>query len=75
MLCLGVSDYIAGATSRRSPHPGAAITIAGVASMVGIAVAGVVVIVFPPEAFTRSDLGWSVGAGLSLDPPALVSPR
>lgn len=59
---LGVGDFVAGLGSRRTDHPGAAMSIAWLASVVGAAVAGVFVLVVPPEAFGRSDMLWTLGA-------------
>ena len=47
---LGCADYVAGYGSRRSEHPGAAVSIAWLASFVGVAVSGAYLLVFPPEA-------------------------
>ncbi|MGI9623245.1 MAG: hypothetical protein ACR2PK_10450 [Acidimicrobiales bacterium] len=61
---LGCADYLAGLGSRRTPHRGAALSLAWMASIVGVVVASGYLLVFPPEAFTREDLFWSLGAGL-----------
>ena len=59
---LGCGDFFGGAGARRTPHPGAAISIAWIASIVGTVVAGLYVLVFPPEAFGFEDLRWAAGA-------------
>lgn len=61
---LGVADYVAGLGSRRTDHPGAALSIAWMASVIGVIVAAGYVVVFPAEAFSREDLLWSLGAGI-----------
>lgn len=61
---LGCGDFFGGAGARRTPHPGAAISIAWIASIVGTVVAGLYVLVFPPEAFGFEDLRWAAGAAL-----------
>lgn len=60
---LGCADYVAGYGSRRNEHPGAAVSIAWLASFVGVAVSSAYLLVFPPEAVTAADLGWSLAAG------------
>ena len=59
---LGVGDFFAGEGGRRTKHPGASVSIAWLASVIGATVAGLYLLVFPPEAFTSSDLRWSLGA-------------
>ncbi len=61
---LGCADYFAGMGSRRTAHRGAALSIAWMASFVGVAVSAGYLAIFPPAAFTRSDLAWSIGAGV-----------
>jgi drug/metabolite transporter (DMT)-like permease len=61
---LGFADFFAGAGSRRTDHPGAALSIAWMASIVGAIAAGLYLLVFPPQAFGRDDLLWSLGAGV-----------
>ena len=61
---LGCADYFAGMGSRRTAHRGAALSIAWMASAVGVVVAGAYLLLFPAEAFTRADLMWSLAAGV-----------
>ena len=57
---LGFGDFFAGYGSRRTEHHGASVSIAWIASIVGATVAGLYLLVFPPEAFTAADLRWSL---------------
>lgn len=59
---LGFGDFFAGMGGRRTDHPGAAISIAWLASVVGVVVSGLYVAAFPPEGFTGSDLTWTLAA-------------
>jgi len=59
---LGVGDFFGGLGGRRSEHPGASVSIAWVASVVGAVLAGVFVLVVPPDQFGRTDLLWSLVA-------------
>ena len=59
---LGVGDFLAGLGGRRTKHPGAAMSLAWVASVVGAIVAGLFVLVVPPEAFGAADFWWSIAA-------------
>ena len=60
---LGVADYVGGLGSRRTIHRGAALSIAWMASIVGVVVSVAYVLIFPVTAFTHTDLLWSLGAG------------
>ena len=59
---LGCGDFLAGVGGRRSGHPGSAVAIAWVASLVGGVVAGVYVLIFQPDAFNLDDLLWTLAA-------------
>ena len=59
---LGTGDFFGGVGGRRISHPGAVVSIAWIASCVGATVAGVFVLVFPPEDFGRADLQWTLVA-------------
>ena len=53
---------VAGVGGRRTGHPGSAIAIAWVASLVGGAVAGIYVLIFQPNAFSLNDMLWTLAA-------------
>ena len=57
---LGTGDFFGGVGGRRIDHPGAVVSIAWVASIVGAAVAGLFVLVFPPAHFGRTDFYWTM---------------
>ena len=57
---LGTGDFFGGVGGRRIDHPGAVVSIAWVASIVGAAVAGLFVLVFPPVHFGRTDFYWTM---------------
>lgn len=59
---LGVGDFFGGLGGRRTAHPGSAMSIAWVASLVGAVIAGAFVLVVRPDAFGRSDLWWTLAA-------------
>lgn len=59
---LGCGDFFAGVGGRRTGHPGSAIAIAWVASLVGAMVACVYVLIFQPNAFSLDDLLWTLAA-------------
>lgn len=61
-VTLGFGDFFAGVGGRKDPHPGAVMSMAFVASIVGSIVAGVYVLVFPPDAFGGDDLFWCLVA-------------
>ena len=57
---LGTGDFFGGVGGRRIDHRGAVVAIAWVASIVGAAVAGLFVLVFPPAHFGRTDFYWTM---------------
>ena len=61
-VALGFGDFFAGVGGRKNPHPGAVMSMAFVASIVGSVIAGVYVLIFPPAAFGSDDLFWCLVA-------------
>lgn len=64
MVLLGIGDFLAGLGGRRLAVEGSTATMAWVASVVGTVVAGVYLLVVPPEAFGGADLAWALVAGV-----------
>ena len=63
-VAYGVSDLTGGLAVQRSARPGASLTFSSVVTAVGAVYTGVWLLAVPPEAVTRTDLGWSLLAGL-----------
>ena len=59
---LGTGDFFGGVGGRRVDHPGAVVSIAWIASIVGATVAGLFVLLFPPADFGRTDFYWTMVA-------------
>ena len=62
----GIGDLLGGIGVRKSGRSGAAVGMSIVATSVGALVIGVYLLFSPPESLARSDIGWSVLAGLSM---------
>ncbi len=65
-LALGIADYLAGATLRRDGRTSSALAYTAIGSALGAVVVLAALPLAPPEEFTRSDLVWSVAAGISV---------
>ncbi len=65
-LSLGVADYLAGATLRRDGRFDTALVYTTIGAVFGMAVVLATLPFAPPEEFTRSDLVWSIAAGISV---------
>ncbi len=63
---IGTASYVGGVAGRIDRRPGAVVAIAWLASVVGLAVAVVGVILFPPAQLTATDIAWSVAGGATL---------
>ena len=66
-----MGDFFAGVGGRHVSRPGAAVSISWVASCTGASVAGLYVLVFGVEGFTKADMRWTV---LAMVLVALVRP-
>lgn len=62
----GIGDLLGGVGVRKSGRSGAAVGTSIVATGVGAMVIGIYLLFNPPESLNRSDIGWSVLAGLSM---------
>jgi len=62
----GIGDLLGGMGVRKSGRSGAAVGMSIVATAAGALVIGVYLLFSPPESLARSDIGWSVLAGLSM---------
>ena len=65
-IFFGIGDLLGGIGVRKSNKPGAAVSTAMVATGVGTIVIGIYMLFNFPESLTKSDIGWSVLAGLSM---------
>lgn len=65
-LSLGIADYLAGATLRRDGRFDTALVYTTIGAVFGAVVVLATLPFAPPEEFTRSDLAWSVAAGIAV---------
>ncbi len=65
-LSLGVADYLAGATLRRDGRMDTAFVYTALGALCGAVVILVALPLAPPDEFTRTDVLWSVAAGVAV---------
>ena len=86
-VSLGIADFLAGVALRRDGRNGSAMTYGALGSLLGLFVVLAAIPIAHPEVFTRSDLMWSIAAGvafgialpllmigMALGPIAIVAP-
>ena len=65
-LALGVGDFLAGVALRRDGRSEAALTYAAAGLLLGVLVATAALLLAPPEHLGRTDVLWSVAAGVAI---------
>ncbi len=65
-IFFGIGDLVGGVGVRKSGRPGAPVSLAIVATIVGTVHIGLYMLLVPPDSISASDFWWSVLAGLSM---------
>ena len=65
-IFFGIGDLVGGVGVRKSGRPGAPVSLAIVATIVGTVLIGLYMLLVPPDSISASDFWWSVLAGLSM---------